>query len=59
MNGYQIFFYGIGALLIGGGFAALWVSRSGVKRPKTKGKHREFYTKGEVITAWIKGKPVH
>lgn len=56
MNIQQIFCCGLGALLIGGGLAAVWVSKSFVKKPKVKGSKRQFYTKGEVILLLLRKK---
>lgn len=51
-----VWFIILGGLILGGGICALWFSKSGFKKPKVKGKHREYYTKGEAIILKLRGK---
>jgi hypothetical protein len=52
----QITFIIVGGLLLGIGVALMWFSKSSVKKPKVKGTKREYYTKGDMIIAKIRGK---
>jgi beta-lactam-binding protein with PASTA domain len=53
-TGIQIIFVIVGGLIMGLGISMIWNNPTQIKRPKTDGKKREYYTWGEMFKQRLK-----